>query len=748
MFNIKQNKKQEQGQIKLGTRVIRGPDWNHKYEDNGEGFLGTIVAFDLAERRVKVIWDTGRSGQYRADTGQYDLRIFDNSPTGELHHGTMCYYCSDSPIHGMKWTCTQCNIDMCTPCYMNDKHDEAHGFERTDTLESKRQIIGPLTSCTKRVTVKGIFKGAEVVRNSNLTHDLESDDGDVGYVEEVTHWQNKYHRGIVSVFWKANNTTQSYRLGAEGCVDVFCSRLTETASGGTCYVDNLPVVEFSRLSNENADHVTINADEYLEWQLKWRQILRISSTAVTKDVIIEHHRPENETWKGHWQTQSVLLEVFATESYKDALRQASIMCMCDHDNVVKFLGITHELQWIIIEWFSSNNLSEMLSTDAKDVFNISKVLDIAAQIANGMAYLGTNRIIHRNLKASQILIDHRFQTKISGFRLAVIPPDDTDVVMDATNLKTLPISWTAVDVFMCRSFTVKADVWSYGILLTELVSHGRVPYAGILKGDLELLKNIKEGYRHPQPENCPDVIYNMMLKCWKRRPEDRPTFDHLYKFFDSYVVVAEPVWAVYRQSKPISLDTENWRNGENEDYTEIVLDEELVQRQSTVTSLDTNKINSYEDLVPRGSNSASPDTGKYSEITLDEQRNVKYKSDLDSFIYMNHGEDGTKNDSCSNRSSYANVEELHESEASVRTNRTIYMNHGDSVKRYEVCSNKSAYENIVELHESEASSTANRHQGDKEGDSKRSKGDEVSSDKSRYDAYDDFELGGSTDSED
>lgn len=71
-------------QIKLGTRVIRGPDWNHKYEDNGEGFLGTIVAFDLAERRVKVIWDTGRSGQYRADTGHYDLRIFDNSPTGEF----------------------------------------------------------------------------------------------------------------------------------------------------------------------------------------------------------------------------------------------------------------------------------------------------------------------------------------------------------------------------------------------------------------------------------------------------------------------------------------------------------------------------------------------------------------------------------------------------------------------------------------------------------------------------------------
>lgn len=67
-----------------------------------------------------------------------NLYCYKNYIAGELHHGTMCYYCSDSPIHGMKWTCTQCNIDMCTPCYMNDKHDKAHGFERTDTLESRR----------------------------------------------------------------------------------------------------------------------------------------------------------------------------------------------------------------------------------------------------------------------------------------------------------------------------------------------------------------------------------------------------------------------------------------------------------------------------------------------------------------------------------------------------------------------------------------------------------------------------------
>lgn len=66
----------------MGTRVVRGPDWNHKCEDNGEGFLGTIVGISDSDRCILVIWDTGRSGRYRGGPNQYDLRVFDNAPTG------------------------------------------------------------------------------------------------------------------------------------------------------------------------------------------------------------------------------------------------------------------------------------------------------------------------------------------------------------------------------------------------------------------------------------------------------------------------------------------------------------------------------------------------------------------------------------------------------------------------------------------------------------------------------------------
>lgn len=61
-------------------------------------------------------------------------------------------------------------------------------------------------------------------------------------MEEITHWKNKYNRGIIKVFWKDTDIDKFHRLGAEGCVDIICSRLTETATGGTYYADHLPVI--------------------------------------------------------------------------------------------------------------------------------------------------------------------------------------------------------------------------------------------------------------------------------------------------------------------------------------------------------------------------------------------------------------------------------------------------------------------------------------------------------------------------
>jgi hypothetical protein len=74
-------------QIKAGTRVVRGPDWACKKQDNGEGFLGTIIFVPKpgsSDNKVTVIWDSGRELRYKAGHhGKYDLRVFDTAPAGK-----------------------------------------------------------------------------------------------------------------------------------------------------------------------------------------------------------------------------------------------------------------------------------------------------------------------------------------------------------------------------------------------------------------------------------------------------------------------------------------------------------------------------------------------------------------------------------------------------------------------------------------------------------------------------------------
>ena len=59
-----------------------------------------------------------------------------------------------------------------------------------------------------------------------------------------------------------------------------------------------------------------------------------------------------------------------------------------------------------------------------------------------------------------------------------------------------------------------SDVWSFGILLTELVTYGRIPYPGMTNA--EVLHQVEHGYRMPSPPGCPPTLYDIMLECWKK----------------------------------------------------------------------------------------------------------------------------------------------------------------------------------------------------------------------------------------
>ncbi|XP_023242337.1 tyrosine-protein kinase Src64B-like [Centruroides sculpturatus] len=103
-----------------------------------------------------------------------------------------------------------------------------------------------------------------------------------------------------------------------------------------------------------------------------------------------------------------------------------------------------------------------------------------------------------------------------------------------------PIKWTAPEAALYGKFSIKSDIWSYGILLYELVTHGQVPYPGM--HNREVIEQVERGYRMPKPNNCecPDSVYAVMLQCWDGDPEKRPTFEFLFGHFDDYFVSTEP----------------------------------------------------------------------------------------------------------------------------------------------------------------------------------------------------------------
>ncbi|XP_036034506.1 tyrosine-protein kinase Fgr [Onychomys torridus] len=156
-------------------------------------------------------------------------------------------------------------------------------------------------------------------------------------------------------------------------------------------------------------------------------------------------------------------------------------------------------------------------------------------VAEGMAYMERMNYIHRDLRAANILVGEQLVCKIADFGLARLIEDNEYNPRQGTKF---PIKWTAPEAALFGRFTVKSDVWSFGILLTELITKGRVPYPGM--NNREVLEQVEHGYHMPCPPGCPASLYEAMEQTWRLDPEERPTFEYLQSFLEDYFISTEP----------------------------------------------------------------------------------------------------------------------------------------------------------------------------------------------------------------
>ncbi|KAM4572503.1 insulin-like growth factor 1a receptor [Odontesthes bonariensis] len=210
------------------------------------------------------------------------------------------------------------------------------------------------------------------------------------------------------------------------------------------------------------------------------------------------------------------------------LNEASVMKEFNCHHVVRLLGVVSQGQptLVIMELMTRGDLKSHLRSMRKENSTsqvlppLKKMIQMAGEIADGMAYLNANKFVHRDLAARNCMVAEDFTVKIGDFGMTR-DIYETDYYRKGGK-GLLPVRWMSPESLKDGVFTTMSDVWSFGVVLWEIATLAEQPYQGL--SNEQVLRFVMEGGLLDKPDNCPDMLFELMRMCWQYNPKMRPSF--------------------------------------------------------------------------------------------------------------------------------------------------------------------------------------------------------------------------------
>ncbi|XP_015220966.1 insulin receptor b isoform X1 [Lepisosteus oculatus] len=243
-----------------------------------------------------------------------------------------------------------------------------------------------------------------------------------------------------------------------------------------------------------------------------------------------------EIVKGEPETRVAVKTVNESASLRERiefLNEASVMKSFSCHHVVRLLGVVSKGQptLVVMELMTHGDLKSYLRSLRPDAENnpgrppptLKEMIQMAAEIADGMAYLNAKKFVHRDLAARNCMVAEDFTVKIGDFGMTR-DIYETDYYRKGGK-GLLPVRWMAPESLKDGVFTAHSDCWSFGVVLWEISTLAEQPYQGL--SNEQVLKFVMDGGYLDRPDNCAERLHNLMQMCWQYNPKMRPTFHEI-----------------------------------------------------------------------------------------------------------------------------------------------------------------------------------------------------------------------------